>query len=146
MCIKKEWECGTESVVRHTTSPPLIRSTPYPSYLTMRSHILCLILPAIVSANGHVDKVMADGVTYQGYNDGIGGQIPVPPTVTWRTNPIEPGLWGSRGEFSTTDVNCRFDGHSNSAYAKVKAGGELKVVWDYWDFGEPYKWPFPISE
>jgi cellulase len=97
----------------------------------MRSTVLLAVLPALVSAHGHVEQVKADGVLYQGWNAAFAYQNPVPKTVGWKADNLDNGFV-SPDAFATSAIVCHKQSASNGAYVKVKAGSTATFYWDTW--------------
>lgn len=92
---------------------------------------LLLALPALVAAHGHVEKVIADGVTYQGWNSALKYQNPIPATVGWQADNLDNGFVAP-DRFGSVDIVCHKLGKSNGAYVSVKPGSKVTFVWDTW--------------
>ncbi|KAH7401244.1 glycoside hydrolase [Pyrenochaeta sp. MPI-SDFR-AT-0127] len=92
---------------------------------------LLLVLPALVAAHGHVEKVIADGVTYQGWNSALKYQNPIPATVGWQADNLDNGFV-SPDKFGSVDIVCHKVAKSNGAYVSVKPGSKVTFVWDTW--------------
>lgn len=91
---------------------------------------LVALLP-LVSAHGHVDKVIADGVTYQGWNAALKYDNPIPATVGWQADNLDNGFV-TPDRFGTVDIVCHKLGKSNGAYVPVKPGSKVTFKWDTW--------------
>jgi hypothetical protein len=92
---------------------------------------LVLLLAPLVAAHGHVDKVIADGVTYQGWNAALKYQTPIPATVGWQADNLDNGFV-TPDRFGTVDIVCHKLGKSNGAYVSVKPGSKVTFKWDTW--------------
>jgi cellulase len=92
---------------------------------------LVLLLAPLVAAHGHVDKVIADGVTYQGWNAALKYQTPIPTTVGWQADNLDNGFV-TPDRFGTVDIVCHKLGKSNGAYVSVKPGSKVTFKWDTW--------------
>jgi hypothetical protein len=89
---------------------------------------LLLALPALVAAHGHVDKVIADGVTYPGWNAALKYQSPIPATVGWQADNLDNGFV-TPDRFGTVDIVCHKLAKSNGASVPVKPGSKLTFKW-----------------
>jgi hypothetical protein len=89
---------------------------------------LLLALPALVAAHGHVDKVIADGVTYQGWNAALKYQTPIPATVGWQADNLDNGFV-TPDRFGSVDIVCHKLGKSNGASVPVKPGSKVTFKW-----------------
>jgi hypothetical protein len=89
---------------------------------------LVLLLAPLVAAHGHVDKVIADGVTYQGWNAALKYQTPIPATVGWQADNLDNGFV-TPDRFGTVDIVCHKLGKSNGAYVSVKPGSKVTFKW-----------------
>jgi hypothetical protein len=94
-------------------------------------YAFALALPALVAAHGHVDKVVADGVTYQGWNAALKYQNPIPATVGWQADNLDNGFV-TPDRFSSVDIVCHKLGKSNGASVPVKPGSKVTFKWDTW--------------
>jgi cellulase len=94
----------------------------------MKSIIASTLLPALALAHGHVDKVVADGVTYQGWNAALKYQTPIPATVGWQADNLDNGFV-TPDKFGSVEIVCHKQGKSNGAWATVKAGGKVTLKW-----------------
>jgi len=94
----------------------------------MKSYLAAIALPALVSAHGHVDKVVADGVTYQGWNAALKYQNPIPATVGWQADNLDNGFV-TPDRFSSADIVCHKSGKSNGAFVPVKPGSKVTFKW-----------------
>jgi cellulase len=94
----------------------------------MKSFIAAIALPALTLAHGHVDKVVADGVTYQGWNAALKYQNPIPPTVGWQADNLDNGFV-TPDRFSSVDIVCHKLGKSNGASVPVKPGSKVTFKW-----------------
>lgn len=99
----------------------------------MMKSFIALSIPALVAAHGHVDKVVADGVTYQGWNAALKYQNPIPPTVGWQADNLDNGFI-SPDKFSTSDIVCHKSAKSNGASVPVKPGSKMTFKWYVFDF------------
>ncbi|EAT90134.1 hypothetical protein HBI56_045180 [Parastagonospora nodorum] len=97
----------------------------------MKSFIAAIALPALVAAHGHVDKVIADGTEYQGWNAALKYQNPIPATVGWQADNLDNGFV-SPDSFGKVDVVCHKQGKSNGASVPVKPGSKVTFKWDTW--------------
>ncbi|KAF2845659.1 lytic polysaccharide monooxygenase [Plenodomus tracheiphilus IPT5] len=102
---------------------------------------LVLLLAPLVAAHGHVEKVVADGVTYQGWNAAFKYQSPIPATVGWQADNLDNGFV-TPDRFGTVDIVCHKLGKSNGAYVAVKPGSKVTFKWDTW----PVSHAGPIQE
>ncbi|KAF2026221.1 glycoside hydrolase [Setomelanomma holmii] len=106
----------------------------------MRS-ALALALPALVTAHGHVEKVIADGVTYQGWNAAFKYQTPIPATVGWQADNLDNGFV-TPADFGTVSIACHKSAKSNGASVPVKPGSKVTFQWDTW----PVSHAGPVQE
>jgi cellulase len=118
----------------------------------MKSLLATTLLPALALAHGHVDKVVADGVTYDGWvslptyepsyarhiytngryqNAALKYQTPIPPTVGWQADNLDNGFV-SPDAFATAAIACHKSSKSNGAAVTVKAGSKVTLKWDTW--------------
>ena len=102
---------------------------------------LILFLAPLAAAHGHVDKVIADGVTYQGWNAALKYQTPIPATVGWQADNLDNGFV-TPDRFSSVDIICHKLGKSNGASVPVKPGSKVTFQWDTW----PASHAGPIQE
>jgi hypothetical protein len=93
--------------------------------------LIALAIPALVAAHGHVDKVVADGVTYQGWNAALKYQNPIPKTVGWQADNLDNGFI-EPSKFGTADIACHKSSKSNGASVPVKPGSKVTFKWDTW--------------
>jgi cellulase len=94
----------------------------------MKSLLASTLLPALALAHGHVEKVVADGVTYQGWNAAFKYNNPIPATVGWQADNLDNGFV-SPDRFGSADIACHKQSKSNGAAATVKAGGKVTLQW-----------------
>ncbi|KAF1914694.1 glycoside hydrolase [Ampelomyces quisqualis] len=99
------------------------------------------LLPALALAHGHVDKVIADGVTYQGWNAALKYQNPIPATVGWQADNLDNGFV-TPDRFGSVDIVCHKLAKSNGAFVPVKPGSKVTFKWDTW----PVSHAGPIQE
>jgi cellulase len=97
----------------------------------MKSLIAATLLPALALAHGHVDKVVAEGVTYTGWNAALKYQSPIPPTVGWQADNLDNGFV-SPSDFASASIACHKSSKSNGAAVTVKAGNKVTLKWDTW--------------
>lgn len=93
--------------------------------------LIAIALPALVAAHGHVDKVIADGKEYQGWNAALRYQNPIPPTVGWQADNLDNGFV-TPDRFGSVDIVCHKLGKSNGASVPVKPGSKVTFKWDTW--------------
>jgi hypothetical protein len=96
--------------------------------LIMKSFFAAVALPALVAAHGHVDKVIADGKEYQGWNAALKYQNPIPATVGWQADNLDNGFV-SPDSFGKSDIACHKQGKSNGASVPVKPGSKVTFKW-----------------
>jgi len=86
-----------------------------------------------VSSHGVVTTVIADGVTYEGYNPYYQFDYPgAPATVGWTTSGDKGFTFIPPSAFTDPDIICHLDGKPASAYATVKAGSNVTLKWTPW--------------
>ncbi|USP80186.1 lytic polysaccharide monooxygenase [Curvularia clavata] len=102
---------------------------------------LLFLLAPLVAAHGHVDKVVADGKEYQGWNAALKYQNPIPATVGWQADNLDNGFV-SPDAFNTAAIICHKQGKSNGAYVTVKPGSKVTFKWDTW----PVSHAGPVQE
>lgn len=107
----------------------------------MKSTLAYTLLPALVAAHGHVEKVIADGKEYQGWNAAFKYQTPIPATVGWQADNLDNGFV-TPDRFGTVDIVCHKLGKSNGAYVPVKPGSKVTFKWDTW----PISHAGPVQE
>lgn len=86
-----------------------------------------LALSAMVSAHGHVQTIVADGVTYP-------GAIPHgadPSTPGWAAGNQDNGFV-EPNSFSSPDIVCHKNAVAPANVATVSAGGSVTLQWDTW--------------
>ncbi|PKS12555.1 hypothetical protein jhhlp_000763 [Lomentospora prolificans] len=86
-----------------------------------------LSLAAIVSAHGHVQTIIADGVEYPG---AVPGNVPAD-SPGWTAQNLDNGFV-EPNSFSNPDIICHKSATAPSASAKVAAGGTVTLVWNTW--------------
>lgn len=96
--------------------------------MKMKSTLAYTLLPALVAAHGHVEKVIADGKEYQGWNAAFKYQTPIPATVGWQADNLDNGFV-TPDRFGTVDIVCHKLGKSNGAYVPVKPGSKVTFKW-----------------
>lgn len=129
-----------------TSSLALHLSCIYFHVISPRSNILAMLsllvlLAPLVAAHGHVEKVIADGVTYQGWNAALRYQNPIPATVGWQADNLDNGFV-EPSRFGSADIVCHKLGKSNGAYVAVKPGSKVTFQWDTW----PVSHAGPVQE
>jgi hypothetical protein len=107
---------------------PILPPQSHLIFAIMKSFIAAIALPALVSAHGHVDKVIADGVTYQGWNAALKYQTPIPATVGWQADNLDNGFV-TPDRFGTVDIVCHKSAKSNGAFVPVKPGSKITFKW-----------------
>ncbi|KAF1837397.1 glycoside hydrolase [Decorospora gaudefroyi] len=103
--------------------------------------LLLLLLPPLATAHGHVEQVIADGTTYQGWNAALRYQTPIPQTVGWQADNLDNGFVPP-SSFASPDIICHKAGKSNGAYVRVRPFSNVTFKWDTW----PVSHAGPIQE
>jgi cellulase len=88
-------------------------------------------LPALTSAHGHVQGVVADGRWYQGWNAAFKYNNPIPATVGWQADNLDNGFV-TPDSFGKVDIVCHKQGKSNGAYVSASPGSKVTFLWDTW--------------
>ncbi|RYP52645.1 hypothetical protein DL769_010636 [Monosporascus sp. CRB-8-3] len=108
-----------------------------PSY--RKSTILAALAGAAsVSAHGHVTKVTAGGVTYDGFDPTSAPYGPQPDSVTWSNGATDNGFVLS-SDVSNPDIICHLDATNAALTAPVAAGSDVALTWNQWP--ESHKGP-----
>jgi cellulase len=92
------------------------------------------LMASTVSAHGHVQKVIADGVEYTG---SIPSQWPAD-MVGWKAQNTDNGFV-EPASFGSADIVCHKGATAPDNYATVQAGSSVTVQWDTWP--ESHKGP-----
>lgn len=106
---------------------------------------LIVLLAPLVAAHGHVDKIIADGVTYQGWNAALKYQNPIPPTVGWQADNLDNGFV-TPDRFGTVDIVCHKLGKSNGAAITVKPGSKVTFKCTFTPPPTPFDQPQPNQQ
>lgn len=91
---------------------------------------LALSLASSVAAHGFVKTIVADGVTYKGYDPSFQYQNPIPVVAGW-SDPQDISN-GFVNDYSNPDIACHLGATPGKAYATVSAGGSVQVEWTPW--------------
>ncbi|RYP07345.1 hypothetical protein DL764_002561 [Monosporascus ibericus] len=93
---------------------------------------------ASVSAHGHVTKITADGVTYDGFDPTSAPYAPQPDSIAWSNGATDNGFVLS-ADVSNPDIICHLDATNGALIAPVAAGGDVSLTWNQWP--ESHKGP-----
>ncbi|RYP89863.1 hypothetical protein DL770_004015 [Monosporascus sp. CRB-9-2] len=86
---------------------------------------------ASVSAHGHVTKVTAGGITYDGFDPTSAPYGPQPDSVTWGNGATDNGFVLS-ADVSSPDIICHLDATNAALTAPVAAGSDISLTWNQW--------------
>lgn len=101
-----------------------------PSY--RKTAILAAIAGAAsVSAHGHVTKVVADGVSYDGFDPTSAPFGPQPDSITWSNGATDNGFVLSSA-VADPDIICHLDATNAPLTAPVTAGSDVSITWNQW--------------
>lgn len=101
--------------------------------------IVALASAATVAAHGHVNNIVIDGVSYQGYDPTVFPYQANPPTVVgWTTSQTDNGFV-EPASFASADIICHKTSSNAGGHAQVKAGSSVSIVWNTWP--ESHKGP-----
>ncbi|CEI69629.1 hypothetical protein FVEN_g7139 [Fusarium venenatum] len=94
---------------------------------------LTLLLPAIiVSAHGHVDEIIVNGVSYQGYGSTDFPYMQDPPVVAgWTIEQADNGFV-SPDKYDDPDIICHRDATPAKGHIELAAGEILTLRWSGW--------------
>ncbi|RDW92665.1 hypothetical protein BP5796_02059 [Coleophoma crateriformis] len=84
-----------------------------------------------VSAHGHVQGVVADGVTYTGWLLDYAYMTSPPDSIGWSTTALDNGFV-SPSAFAASDIICHLGAKNAALSATVKAGGTVEMQWSDW--------------
>ncbi|KAJ0158933.1 Polysaccharide monooxygenase Cel61a [Colletotrichum tanaceti] len=109
-------------------------------HLSPSSLLLLAALAATgVSAHGHVNWLVADGVAYRGWDSpAFTYSPPAGPVVGWKVDVPDNGFV-EPVNFGTNDIICHKNGVPAGGHATVPAGARIQLVWDTWP--ESHKGP-----
>lgn len=93
---------------------------------------------ASVSAHGHVVKVVADGVSYDGFDPTSAPYGPQPDSITWSNGATDNGFVLS-ADVNDPDIICHLDATNAALSAPVTAGSDVDITWNQW--AESHKGP-----
>ena len=94
--------------------------------------LAALASAALVSAHGHVDWIVVDGVRYRGYDSPAFPYQPNhAPVIGWTVNVPDNGFV-EPAKFDHPDIICHTDGVPAPVHAEVKPGSKLLMQWDTW--------------
>ncbi|KAF2740850.1 glycoside hydrolase [Polyplosphaeria fusca] len=88
-------------------------------------------LPALVSAHGHVQGIIADGKWYTGWNAEMKYQNPIPLTAGWQADNLDNGFI-SPDSFAKPDIVCHKSAKNGNSYIPAKAGSKITFLWNTW--------------
>ncbi|CAJ2506480.1 Uu.00g006100.m01.CDS01 [Anthostomella pinea] len=101
--------------------------------------IAALASAAGVAAHGHVNNIVINGVSYQGYDPTSFPYMADPPTVVgWATTQTDNGFVAS-DDFTSADIICHRNGTNAAGHAQVAAGDSISIQWTVWP--ESHKGP-----
>ncbi|KAK7754771.1 hypothetical protein SLS62_003331 [Diatrype stigma] len=86
---------------------------------------------ASVSAHGHVSKVVADGVSYTGFDPTSAPYGPQPDSITWSNGATDNGFVLSSA-VGSADIICHLDATNAALTAPVTAGSNVSITWNQW--------------
>ncbi|KAI2629265.1 carbohydrate-binding module family 1 protein [Hypomontagnella submonticulosa] len=101
--------------------------------------VAALVSAATVAAHGHVDHIVINGVSYQGYDPTSFPYQQNPPTVVgWATSQTDNGFV-EPNSFGNADIICHKTSSPAGGHAQVKAGDSISITWNTWP--ESHKGP-----
>ncbi|KAI1250371.1 hypothetical protein MGN70_007424 [Eutypa lata] len=86
---------------------------------------------ASVSAHGHVTKVVADGVSYDGFDPTSAPYATQPDSITWSNGATDNGFVLSSA-VGDADIICHLDATNAALSAPVTAGSDVAITWNQW--------------
>lgn len=86
---------------------------------------------ASVLAHGHVESIIADGVSYEAFRLSYFYDANHPDLVGWSTTATDNGFVGPEA-YASGDIACHRGAENAAGSAVVKAGGEVFLQWDTW--------------
>ncbi|KAM0357304.1 hypothetical protein ACHAP4_006110 [Fusarium culmorum] len=94
---------------------------------------LTLLLPALgISAHGHVDEIIVNGVSYQGYGSTDFPYMQDPPVVAgWTIEQADNGFV-SPDKYDDPDIICHRDATPAKGHIELAAGDTLTLRWSGW--------------
>ncbi|KAG5774567.1 hypothetical protein H9Q72_000055 [Fusarium xylarioides] len=94
---------------------------------------LALLLPAvIVSAHGHVDEIIINGVSYQGYGSTDFPYMENPPVVAGWTISQRDNGFVSPEAYGDPDIICHRDATPAEGHIEVTSGDVITLRWSGW--------------
>lgn len=94
---------------------------------------LSLLLPALVSAHGHISSVLADGLSYYGHDPTKVPWGPQPDSITWTNGASDNGYVPSNAtHLASRDINCHLNATNGLLTAPITAGSNLSLTWNQW--------------
>lgn len=94
---------------------------------------LTLLVPAVtVSAHGHVNEIIVNGVAYQGYGSTDFPYMENPPVIAGWTISQKDNGFVSPDQYSEPDIICHRDATPAKGHVEVEAGDTLTLRWSGW--------------
>ncbi|KAF4983192.1 hypothetical protein FZEAL_1349 [Fusarium zealandicum] len=85
-----------------------------------------------VSAHGHVDKIIINGVAYQGYGSTDFPYMRNPPVVAgWTIEQLDNGFV-SPDKYNDPDIICHRDAVPAKGHVQIAAGDTITLKWSEW--------------
>ncbi|KAI0376536.1 carbohydrate-binding module family 1 protein [Hypomontagnella monticulosa] len=101
--------------------------------------VAALVSAATVAAHGHVDHIVVNGVSFQGYDPTNFPYQQNPPTVVgWATSQLDNGFV-EPNSFGNADIICHKTSANAGGHVQVKAGDSISITWNTWP--ESHKGP-----
>ena len=102
---------------------------------TSKTILAALTGAATVIAHGHVNNIIVNGVSWQGFDPTKMPYMPDPPTVVgWTTEQRDNG-YIAPDQFASSDIICHRDAKNAGGHAVVAAGDKVFIQWESWPEG-----------
>jgi hypothetical protein len=98
-----------------------------------------LVGAATVAAHGHVQTIIVNGVSYEGYDPTVFPYMSDPPTVIgWTTDQTDNGFVAPDA-YTSGDIICHRSATNAGGHAPIEAGDSVLFEWNTWP--ESHKGP-----
>ncbi|RDW67049.1 hypothetical protein BP5796_09798 [Coleophoma crateriformis] len=102
---------------------------------TSAALLTALLSATRVAAHGHVENIVINGASYEGFDINVFPYESNPPAVVAWTTPNTANGFISPSQYNSSDIICHESATNAQGYATVAAGDSISIQWTAWPSG-----------
>ncbi|RDW61971.1 hypothetical protein BP6252_11404 [Coleophoma cylindrospora] len=102
---------------------------------TSAAFLTALLSATRVAAHGHVENIVINGASYEGFDINVFPYESNPPAVVAWTTPNTANGFISPSQYNSSDIICHESATNAQGYATVAAGDSISIQWTAWPSG-----------